>query len=395
MIVLEIAMLLVGVLAVVYSVRVSEKHKGSESIKERVEYMEYADFPEKEWTEKIDKLREKAEDVYNDVDDRLSKLSNEKILGMNEYSDQVLDKIEKNHGEVVFLYDRMNEKREEIQKTVNEVDSIRATLKDDTEKEYQKLIEKEEALDQMKKEIEMEALEIKEKQKEIKESQQEIKESQQNIKESQNDIAEKQKQIEENQKEMEEKQRHMGDFATDDFLSEISESLKSETVDMDEKTLATEQSDSGHSAREQEDLEEEEYLSANGEKLTGVELAREKAKRKREQAKKEREAIVAEREAERKAERETEDEIMSASDVIDEEIRRIEEAEEKERKESKQEEMFVSSDYQPLHEQEQPKNHNDAIIDLYKKGRSIVEISRMLSLGQGEVKFVIDLYNAR
>ena len=39
-------------------------------------------------------------------------------------------------------------------------------------------------------------------------------------------------------------------------------------------------------------------------------------------------------------------------------------------------------------------NHNDEIIELYKKGRSILEISKMLSIGQGEVKFVIDMYNA-
>ena len=54
-----------------------------------------------------------------------------------------------------------------------------------------------------------------------------------------------------------------------------------------------------------------------------------------------------------------------------------------------------SSGYTPLAEQEKMENHNDEIVSLYKKGRSILEISKMLSLGQGEVKFVIDLYNAR
>ena len=337
MIVLEIAMLLVGVLAVVYSVRISEK-KGTETLKERVEFMEYSDFPEKEWMEKIDKLREKAEDVYNEVDDKLSKLSNEKIMGMSEYSDQVLDKIEKNHGEVVFLYDRMNEKQAEIQKTVEEVDTMKASLKDDTEKEFQKLIEKEETLDQMKQDIEMEALEIQNKQKEIKESQKEIEESQ--------------KKIEESQRDMEEKQRHMGDFATDDLLSEISESLKSETEDSGKK----------------DSLEEDAPVET--EKKTGLELVKQSSEAKKEK------------------------ENMSASDVIDAEIKRIEEAEEKEQEENRREEMFQSSNYQPLSEQEQPKNHNDEIIDLYKKGRSVIEISKMLSLGQGEVKFVIDLYNA-
>ena len=40
-------------------------------------------------------------------------------------------------------------------------------------------------------------------------------------------------------------------------------------------------------------------------------------------------------------------------------------------------------------------NSNSEIIALYKKGISILEISKMLLIGQGEVKLVVDLYNAR
>ena len=39
-------------------------------------------------------------------------------------------------------------------------------------------------------------------------------------------------------------------------------------------------------------------------------------------------------------------------------------------------------------------DHSDEIISLYKKGRSVLEISKMLDIGQGEVKFVIDMYKA-
>ena len=84
--------------------------------------------------------------------------------------------------------------------------------------------------------------------------------------------------------------------------------------------------------------------------------------------------------------------------VFDDEIARIEEEEERTRE---NEPMVsdsltnVSDNYRPLSEQEEVENHNDEILSLYKKGRSILEISKMLSLGQGEVKFVIDLYNAR
>ena len=39
-------------------------------------------------------------------------------------------------------------------------------------------------------------------------------------------------------------------------------------------------------------------------------------------------------------------------------------------------------------------DHSDDIISLYKKGHSVLEISKMLDIGQGEVKFVIDMFKA-
>lgn len=52
----------------------------------------------------------------------LERISNEKIMAVNEYSDTVLDEIHKNHEEVVFLYDMLNQKQKNIKKTVSEVE---------------------------------------------------------------------------------------------------------------------------------------------------------------------------------------------------------------------------------------------------------------------------------
>lgn len=81
----------------------------------------------------------------------------------------------------------------------------------------------------------------------------------------------------------------------------------------------------------------------------------------------------------------TDDDEKSAASVFDEEIAKIEEEEAKNTPQER---------YRPLHQQEKAANHNDEIIELYKNGRSILEISKMLSIGQGEVKFVIDLHQA-
>ena len=52
----------------------------------------------------------------------IDRLTNEKMLAVNEYSDTVLSEINKNHQEVVFLYDMLNDKHENIKDTVSEMD---------------------------------------------------------------------------------------------------------------------------------------------------------------------------------------------------------------------------------------------------------------------------------
>lgn len=64
----------------------------------------------------------------------MEKICNEKILAIGEYSDTVLGEINKNHKEVVFLYDMLNDKHEVLVSTINEItattDEIRQTVKD-------------------------------------------------------------------------------------------------------------------------------------------------------------------------------------------------------------------------------------------------------------------------
>ncbi|MEG0805196.1 MAG: DUF6115 domain-containing protein [Lachnospiraceae bacterium] len=47
---------------------------------------------------------------------------------------------------------------------------------------------------------------------------------------------------------------------------------------------------------------------------------------------------------------------------------------------------------EPEQQELQSGNHNNEILELYRSGMSTVEIARKLSIGFGEVKFVIDLY---
>lgn len=64
----------------------------------------------------------------------MERLTNEKIMAINEYSDTVLEEINKNHKEVIFLYDMLNDKHDNLMATINEATSasegVRQTLKD-------------------------------------------------------------------------------------------------------------------------------------------------------------------------------------------------------------------------------------------------------------------------
>ena len=64
----------------------------------------------------------------------MERVTNEKIMAVNEYSDTVLEEINKNHKEVVFLYDMLNDKHDNLMSTINEAtvaaDDIKQIVKD-------------------------------------------------------------------------------------------------------------------------------------------------------------------------------------------------------------------------------------------------------------------------
>lgn len=270
MIFLEATMIVIGLAAVIISFRISDKKVSNTAEVDMEANMQKFDDVKEE-------LSQKAESILESTDDKLSTLSNEKIMGMNEYSDQVMDKIEKNHAEVVFLYDMLNEKQEEVKQLVHDIDSLKAEIHNEAAKGYQSIKEQERQLDELKKDMETESLRL------------------------------------------------------DQDKKEIADKMEKERTDIAEN--------------KEDDVEQEFHTLLE----------------------------------------ETDHDEKSAASVFDEEIAKIEEEEAKNTPQER---------YRPLYQQEKAANHNDEIIELYKNGRSILEISKMLSIGQGEVKFVIDLHQA-
>ena len=66
---------------------------------------------------------EQMENLSEQTEIKLDKLSNEKIMEMNDYSETILGEINRNHNEVMFMYDMLNEKDKEIKTTVKSVNA--------------------------------------------------------------------------------------------------------------------------------------------------------------------------------------------------------------------------------------------------------------------------------
>lgn len=121
---LEIVLLLIGIICVavsfiffmrfdgpenVQSVNVSLSDKQKEAIKGQISSV----------------LKEQTDELTRNVEvntkDALEHLSNEKIKELSEYSDTVLAEINKNHTEVMFLYDMLNEKSKEVHNNIRDL----------------------------------------------------------------------------------------------------------------------------------------------------------------------------------------------------------------------------------------------------------------------------------
>lgn len=257
MIVLEITMVIisVGAVALSYWLMMREETKEKDASGLAGDGMAAARAEEEINRQIREQWEELREEFMEEAKDYMSRLSNDKIMGMDEYFGPILERIEKNHEEVVFLYNMLGEKQEEFKELIRQADAVKAEVHNDLAMEYQKMV-------QVLKELE--------------------------------------------------KKRHV--------------------------------------------LESSLYTSGQQES---------------------RERTVPEQNEEKKP----------LDEIYEQEVKAIE-------KEEEREQVYFPKKKKGGRRAEVVGNHNKDIISLYQKGHSVLEISKMLSLGQGEVKFVIDLFQS-
>lgn len=74
--------------------------------------------------------QETTEGYLYKTENQLSQLSNEKIIAVNDFSEQILEKIKLNHEEVVFLYNMLGEKEEELKTLMRNADKQKKVMEE-------------------------------------------------------------------------------------------------------------------------------------------------------------------------------------------------------------------------------------------------------------------------
>jgi len=69
------------------------------------------------------------DEKVDDTEGKLDKIMNEKMLALGSYSDNVLEDINKNHMEVMFLYNMLTDKEETLKDTMRDIEAIKKSVK--------------------------------------------------------------------------------------------------------------------------------------------------------------------------------------------------------------------------------------------------------------------------
>ncbi|MFG6394744.1 MAG: hypothetical protein K1W24_11295 [Lachnospiraceae bacterium] len=298
MAILEAVIVIIGLAAVFLSFKAADgSSAGSTDANDGEELKNITEEAKQALDKFSEDLKSKADETLNNTSGQLGTILNEKIMGLSEYSGQILDKMENNHSETVFLYDMLNEKEKEIKELVHDIDVLKAEIRDELAKEYQ-----------------------------------------------------------EHKKRLEE----AGNIAIKPVADSVVQPVYNNDGLPDELLYAGMAGTSTVNSAETVLPEEDIYKEVEDIKVI------------------------------------PEQDNDTHAAMYDAEIAKIEEQERREKSLRRLYGNMGISDIEAaaIEAGIEHVDHSDEIISLHKKGHTILEISKMLSIGQGEVKFVIDMYKA-
>ncbi len=122
---IQIILIIAGAIIFIISFIMPEMGSELEQVDPELTQKQIKDMIRKEMGSVKDQVSEIVEETSNysveKTERALERLTNEKISAVSEYSDTVMEDIHKSHEEVMFLYDMLNNKHEDLKQAVSEV----------------------------------------------------------------------------------------------------------------------------------------------------------------------------------------------------------------------------------------------------------------------------------
>ena len=126
---LEVVLLIVGIVCFAASFFVGNSEENEEKTGESVSESGLTQAEQEMVRRQVEAMiEEQLGDVSERTEAQLDKISNTKILELNEYAETVMGEINRNHNETVFLYDMLNEKAKDVKNTVKDVNTVKREL---------------------------------------------------------------------------------------------------------------------------------------------------------------------------------------------------------------------------------------------------------------------------
>lgn len=176
---LEIILILIGAVLLFGSFFITEKFSGRdiEELKEITENEMKKVVSDKLADAKVDiddALEIAIDNAVETIDVKTDKETNNKIMQISEYSDTVLESMDKSHKEVMFMYSMLNDKHKNIVEMESRLEKLKSEIKAIDEavaKKYSELSEKEQEIAKKSAELQQreKALELQKKVQESKE----------------------------------------------------------------------------------------------------------------------------------------------------------------------------------------------------------------------------------
>ena len=113
---IEIILIIIGFICLCVSCFVAKKNSSyAEGEKESLSSELWTEREEEKIKERVGEiLSERQDELVDTTEERMNRLCNDKIMAVDEFSQQILEKIDANHQEVVFMYNMLSEKEKEL-----------------------------------------------------------------------------------------------------------------------------------------------------------------------------------------------------------------------------------------------------------------------------------------